>query len=481
MGLIKALTGSISSMLGDQWKEYFYCDAIPSDTIAVKGIKRTSGRSSNNKGSDNVISNGSGIAVADGQCMLIVDQGKVVDICAEPGLYTFDKSSEPSIFYGGLGKGIVNSFKTIGKRFTYGGDAGSDQRVYYFNTKEITDNKFGTQNPIPFRAVDHKIGLDLDVSIRCAGVYSYKVTDPMKFYANVCGNFKEDYKRSEIDAQLKAEFISALQPSFGKMSELELRPNQIPAHTAELENALNDSLSQKWGEKRGISVATVAIVSLTLPEEDAEIIKKLQKTAVLRDPLMAAASMTEAHNTAMQGAATNSAGAMTGFLGMGMAMNAGGMNGGSIQNLYQMGMGGNGPNGPAGGAGMYGNGSSAGMGGQQDGQFGNQNGQGGQFNGQGGQYGQQDSYQQNTRYAQGGASSQTQMSGAQASQAQANNTWTCSCGAVNTGKFCPECGSKRPPREFRCDKCGWKPSNPNKIPKFCPECGDKFDENDIVG
>lgn len=471
MGLIKALTGGINSMLGDQWKEYFYSDAIPNDTIAVKGIKRTSGRSSNTKGSDNVISNGSGIAVADGQCMLIVDQGKVVDICSEPGLYTFDKSSEPSIFAGGLGKGILNSFKTIGKRFTYGGDAGSDQRVYYFNIKELTDNKFGTQNPIPFRAVDSKIGLDLDVSIRCAGIYSYKISDPLKFYANVCGNFSDTYKRSEIDAQLKAEFISALQPSFAKMSELELRPNQIPAHTADLENALNSSLSQKWGDKRGIEVSTVAIISLTLPEEDAEMIKKVQKTAILRDPLMAAASMTEAHNTAMQNAASNSAGAMTGFLGMGMAMNAGGMGPNGIQNLYQMGYGGQ--------PGYGGNGQN--LNGQQ-GYGNNQPGYGSQasYGGNNQSYGNAQGYGDQNRNAQQNYNANSPNSSESSGANNNRATWTCSCGAVNTGKFCPECGSKRPPREFRCDKCGWKPSDPTKIPKFCPECGDKFDENDIV-
>ncbi len=475
MGLIKALSGSAASMLGDQWKEYFYCDSIPNDTIVVKGMKRVSGRSSNRKGSDNVISNGSGIAVADGQCMLIVDQGKVVDICAEPGLYTFDKGSEPSIFYGGLGKGIKESFKTLGRRFTYGGDAGSDQRVYYFNIKELTDNKFGTQNPVPFRAVDSKIGLDLDVSIRCAGVYSYKVSDPMKFYANVCGNVAESYKRSEIDSQLKAEFISALQPAFGRLSALELRPNQIPVHTAELEEALNVSLSQKWADRRGLEVAVVSIVSLTLPEEDAEMIKRVQKTAILRDPLMAAASMTEAHNTAMQNAASNSAGAMTGFLGMGMAANAGGMGPGSIQNLYQMGY----------GQGAY-----------NQGGFGSQGNNQGTYNqgfgeARGGQngYSTMDSrgpqHTQNPGVSQGDHSAsstgQREADTSHSSSGNASATWKCpACGTENKGKFCSECGAKRPPREFRCDKCGWRPSDPNRIPKFCPECGDRFDDNDAL-
>ena len=141
MGLIKAITGAVGGVLADQWKEFFYCDALDSDTLMVKGQKRVSGRSSNTKGSENVISNGSGIAVADGQCMIIVDQGKIVEFCAEPGQFTYDTSTEPSIFTGDLDDAIMDTFQDIGRRFTYGGDTGKDQRVYYFNTKEISDRK----------------------------------------------------------------------------------------------------------------------------------------------------------------------------------------------------------------------------------------------------------------------------------------------------------------------------------------------------
>lgn len=184
-------------------------------------------------------------------------------------------STEPSIFTGGLSKGILETFRTIGKRFTYGGDTGKDQRVYYFNTKELTDNKFGTPNPIPFRVVDSKIGLDVDVSIRCSGVYSYKITNPLLFYANVCGNVQEDYTRDELESQLKTEFISALQPAFGRLSAMEMRPNQIVLHTTELEQAMNAALSAKWEELRGLKVVSIALGSVTLPEEDAEMIKQL--------------------------------------------------------------------------------------------------------------------------------------------------------------------------------------------------------------
>ena len=285
MGLIKAGIGALGGTLADQWKEFFYCESIPKEVLVTKGQKRVSGRSSNTKGNDNIISNGSGIAVADGQCMIIVEQGKVVEVCAEPGEFTYDTSTEPSIFSGSLGESIKETFKTIGKRFTYGGDTGKDQRVYYFNTKELIDNKFGTPNPIPFRVVDSKIGLDLDVSVRCSGVYSYKIADPLLFYTNVCGNVEQEYSREELDSQLKTEFVSALQPAFGRLSDLELRPNQIVTHNTDLENAMNTALSEKWGELRVLKVVSIALGSVTLPDEDAEMIKQAQRAAIMRDPI----------------------------------------------------------------------------------------------------------------------------------------------------------------------------------------------------
>ena len=333
MGLIKALGAAVSTTLADQWKEFFYCDAMDSDVLVTKGIKRTGEKSSNTKGNDNVISNGSGIAVADGQCMIIVEQGKVVEVCAEAGQYTYDTSTEPSIFAGSLGQSIIDTFKTIGKRFTFGGDAGKDQRVYYFNTKELMDNKFGTPAPVPFRVVDSKIGLDIDVSVRCSGIYSYKIENPLLFYTNVCGNVEREFLRSKIDSQLKTEFISALAPALSQLSAMEIRPNQIASQTHQLENAINEALRDKWAQTRGLKVISIALNPVTLPEEDAELIKEAQRTAMLRDPSMAAATLTGAQADAMKMAAKNENGAMMGFMGMNMAQNAGGIN---AQGLYQM-------------------------------------------------------------------------------------------------------------------------------------------------
>lgn len=428
--------GAIGGTLADQWKEFFYCDAIDKNVLVVKGQKRVTSRTTNTKGNDNIISNGSGIAVADGQCMIIVEQGKIVEVCAEPGQFTYDTSTEPSLFSGSLGKSIIETFKTMGKRFAYGGDTGKDQRVYYFNTKEIIDNKFGTANPLPFRVVDSKIGLDIDVSIRCNGVYSYKIANPILFYTNVCGNVEQEYTRSEIDSQLKTEFISALQPAFAKLSALEMRPNQVPAHAEELSSFMNEALNKKWGELRGLQVVSIAMNPITLPEEDAEMIKQAQRTAIMRDPGMAAATLVGAQAEAMKSAASNEAGAMTGFLGMGMAMNAGG--GMNAQNLYAMAQQQQAPAAPA--PAPAAGGWTCSCGAVNTGKF----------------------------CAECGAK-------------KPDDGWTCSCGTVNKGKFCVECGAKKPASEplYRCAKCGWEPEDPKHPPKFCPECGDPFDDSDI--
>ncbi len=440
MGLISAGIGAIGGVLADQWKEFFYCDAIDKNVLVVKGQKRISGRSSNTKGNDNIISNGSLIAVADGQCMIIVEQGKIVEVCAEPGEFVYDTSTEPSIFTGKLGEGIKNTFKLIGKRFTFGGDPGKDQRVYYFNTKEIVENKFGTPTPIPFRVVDRNIHLDIDVSVRCSGLYSYRIADPLLFYANVCGNVERDYTRDQIDSQLKTEFVSALQPAFAKISELEVRPSALPGHAEELSDAMNVALSKKWGELRGLQVVSIAMNPITLSEEDAELIKKAQHAAIMRDPNMAAATLVEAQSQAMKDAAKNSAGAMTGFMGMGMAQQAGGAN---AANLFAMGQqqAAQQPAQPAPAAAPAANTWKCGCGAENTGKF-----------------------------------------CIECGKPKPADGWACpKCGTVNKGRFCTECGEKKPAGEplYKCDKCGWEPEDPKHPPKFCPECGDPFDEKDV--
>ncbi len=442
MGLIKAGIGALGGTLADQWKEFFYCDSLENDVLMVKGSKRVSGRSSNTKGNDNIISNGSGIAVADGQCMIIVEQGKIVEVCAEPGEFTYDSSTEPSIFSGKLGDSIKETFKLVGKRFTYGGDTGKDQRVYYFNTKEILDNKFGTPNPFMFEVVNKRIGMTRTVQVRCNGVYSYKITDPLLFYTKIAGNVDDEYRREEIDMQLKTEFISALQPAFARLTELELRPAQIPAHTAELKDAMNEALKTEWTDRRGISVESISLNPITLTDEDMKKIMQMEDAATMgSNPFMMAGRMTDAQASAMEAAANNPNGAMNGFMGFNMAMGANG--GFNAAQMYQAGV-------------------------QQQQQFAQQ--------------------QQATPApaADGwkcvcGATVSGNFCTECGAKKPAEEGWTCSCGAVNKGKFCPNCGQKKPEGAplYQCDKCGWKPEDPHNPPKFCPECGDTFDSSDI--
>ncbi len=436
MGLIKAGTGALGGVLADQWKEFFYCDALSNDVLVKKGTKKTSSRSSNTKGEDNIISNGSGIAVADGQCMIIVEQGKIVEVCAEPGEFTYDTSTEPSIFAGKLGQSIVDTFKAIGKRFTYGGDTGKDQRVYYFNTKEILNNKFGTPSPIMFDIVNKEIGMRRTVQVKCNGIYSYTISNPLLFYTKVCGNVAYEYTRDQIDDQLKTEFISALQPALGALSALELRPAQLPAKANELKDAMNEALKAEWVESRGISVEKIALNPITLTAEDMKKINQMEDAATLgSNAFMMAGRMTDATANAMEAAATNEGGAMNGFVGMGMAMNAGGMN--SAQGFYNAGVAQQAANAAKAEANVW----KCVCGATETGKFCSQCG---------------------------------------AKKPEANG-WTCSCGKVNKGKFCSECGAKKPSGVplYKCDKCGWEPEDPKNPPKFCPECGDRFDDGDI--
>ena len=438
MGLIRAGLNAVGGTLASQWKEYFYADALPEDVLATRALKKTKGRFGGSRGEDdNIISNGSVVAVADGQCMMIVDQGRIVDFCAEPGEFVFDEGGEPTIFCGGLSGGNMKAIlQTTFERLSYGGQAGRDQRVYYFNTKEIIGNKYGTPSPVPFRVVDEKLGLDVDISIRCFGEYSYRIVNPMLFYTNVCGNVESEYTRDQIDSQLKSELLTALQPAFARISDMGIRYSALPGHTTEIASALNDVLSEKWAQLRGVEIVSFGVSSVKASEQDEQMIKELQRNAVFRNPNMAAAHLVGAQAQAMQDAARNQGGGFTGFMGMNMANMNSGLN---ANTLFQMGT----------------------------------------------------EQQARQTPAQPAANSWKCACGAAATgkfcpecgaKKPEAEGWTCQCGAVNKGKFCSECGAKRPAGApvYRCDKCGWQPEDPTHPPKFCPECGDPFDDNDKV-
>lgn len=423
MGLIKAALGSVGGVMADQWKEYFYCEALPENVLAVKGQKRVSGRSSNTKGSDNVITNGSVIAVADGQCMMIVDQGRIIEVCAEPGEFTYDMSTEPSLFTGELKGSIRAVIDNMTNRFTFGGEPPKDQRIYYFNTKELMGNKYGTPSPVPFRVVDQRAGIDIDVGIRCFGEYSYHIANPVLFYTNVCGNVSEAYTRDRLDSQLKTELLTALQPAFARIGESGIRYSQLPGHTMELADALNEVLSKKWRDLRGIEIVSFGVSSVTADEEDEKMLKELQRNAAFMDPTRAAAHLVGSQGDAMKMAASNTAaGPAMAFMGMGMAGQAGGMN---AQNLFAM--------------------------------------------------GQQQAAQQPVQQAapagwtcscgHGGNTGKFCAECGQPKPAPAGE-WKCACGAVNTGKFCAECGQPKPASDEWTCACG----TVNKG-KFCANCG----------
>ena len=472
MGLIKAALGAAGGVMADQWKEYIYCESMPADVLVTKGQKRTGKRSSNTSGEDNVITNGSLIAVNEGQCMLIVENGKVVDVCSEAGEYKYDTSLAPSVFTGNLSQTVGEVFKQIGKRFTFGGDAGQDQRVYFFNTKEIIGNKYGTPNSIAFKVVDPDIGFKMTMSLRCFGEYSYRITNPILFYTNICGNVQQEYTRAEIDSQLKSELLTALQPAFAKLSAMRIEYDEILAHTMELADSLNEVLSKKWSEYRGIEIVNFGINSIKASDEDEAKLKEYQSRATLVNPNMRTAYMAGGMTEAMGAAAQNEgAGPAMAFMGMGMAQNAGMM--GMNMGANNFGMGQQPvqpqPQAPAPAA----NGWTCSCGTTNTGKFCAQCG----------------SPKPEPKPAAGswtcscGATNTGKFCAQCGSPKPADpEGWTCSCGAVNKGKFCSECGAKKPAGAplYKCDKCGWEPEDPHNPPKFCPECGDPFDDNDIV-
>lgn len=434
--VINAAVASIGSVVSDQYREYFYCDAFQPGILAVKGQRRN--QKGVNKGNDNIISNGSIIVVNEGQCMILVDQGKVTEICAVPGEFIYDASTEPSIFYGNLGENIKNSFIQLGRRISFGSEIPKEQRVYFINIKEIRNNLWGTSSPIPFFIHDKVTGFQGDISLMCNGEFSYIISDPIRFYTFVCTNFANVFDKKEIHSILRSEFMTALQPALGSFSEVGLRYSQITTLTDDLTAKLNEELSQKWGELRGLKVVSVTFNTLKATKEDEDRIKSFQDTAVFTNANMAAARMATAQATAFENLHKGEGGNILGIAGMGMLNGAAGGN--AVADLFAMGA------------------------------------------------------QQNQAQAQAAAAP----AGWTCSCGTQGNTgnfcrecgskkpgevagWTCSCGAINKGKFCAECGAKKPAGAplYKCDKCGWEPDDPTKPPKFCPECGDIFDENDV--
>ena len=382
MGLIKAAFSSIGTVLADQWKEYIYCDALDGDTLMAKGEVRINKGSSNTKRSDNIITNGSKIAVNEGQCMLIVENGKIVDFTTEAGAYTYDTGTEPSLFDSGF-SGLKESFAKVGKRFTFGGQPENDQRVYFINTKEIMNNKIGIGD-VPFRDSE----FNFTIKIQGYGTYSYRITNPVMFYTNVCANVADVYKKISIDEQTEVQ--SSLQPALGRIALKGIAYDQLPLYTKEIANELNTELTADWNELRGISIVSVAFASITVDGESAEKISRMQEARAFSDPSLLGARLGTAQANAMESAAKNTNGAVNAFMGMGMAQNAGGAN---VQDLMKMGQ-------------------------------------------------SQQNTQNNTPTPWTCSCGQTN-NGNFCSNCGKARSWTCECGSENTGNFCSNCGKPR--------------------------------------
>lgn len=459
MGLINAATTSVQNIFADTWRDYFICNDLDNETLMLEGKKKVGGKSSNKKGNDNIISNGSIIAVHEKQCMIIVDQGAIVELCAEPGEFIYDSSTEPSFFYGGLGKSIVDSIKTIGRRISFGGDTAREQRVYFINLHPITGNKFGTSEPIPFTLIEPTYKVAMEFKLRCNGEYQFEITDPLAFY-RFAGNV-EEFPTSRIVTDFRTPFMGGLGGAISNLTMQGISYTAIRSHDAELTEAMNQALAE-YTQEKGITIKHIFINSISMPEELQKQYDAIQFNKIRSiDPNQLMADQVMGSVEALKAAASNENGAINGFLGMGMAMNQ----------MGQMGMN---PMGMAGG--MNGMQPNAMM--------------------------QQNMMQQSPIVQQAQAAPVPQAPagdgwkcacgeinttnfcakcGAKKPTPAAEEGWTCECGAVNRGNFCPDCGKKRPAGAplYRCDKCGWEPADPKNPPKFCPECGDPFTDGDI--
>ena len=472
MGLLYAALAGAATTLADTWLEFYVCESIPTDVLVVRGKKQLGKHSSNTKGNDNVISDGSGIVVHEGQAMIMVDQGVIVEIATEPGKYTYQTGTAPSIFSSSFGAGIKNTIKEAWERIKHGGSAAKDQRIYFFNMKELLDNKFGTQNPVPFRVTYQDLGRSFTVGVRCNGIYSYKIADPVLFYTNVCGNVTNQYSRSELDSQLKSEFLDSLQPAFANISATGIRYDELPGRQREVKTAIETELDPEWKEKRGLQIEKVAINSATISAEDTKRIQEFEDRAWNTNPTNAAATLVEAQAQAMQNAASNPNGAAMGLFGMGMANQAGGMN---AQSLFSMGaqQGAVGATtAPGAGGAAPADGWKCDCGTTNTGKFCNN-------------CGKPKPAPANSWKCECGSENTGKFCancGKPKPADAAPQGWACSCGAINKGKFCAECGKPKPAGAplYRCDKCGWEPADPFNPPKFCAECGDPFDDSDVV-
>ena len=435
MGMIKAVAQAVGSGFADQWLEVYEADDMGEKTVFTSGVLLRRGQ--NKKGTENTVSNGSVIHVYDNQFMMLVDGGKVVDYTAEPGYYKVDNSSMPSLFNGEFGETLKESFN----RIKFGGQTPTAQKVFFINLQEIKGIKFGTRNPINY--FDNFYNAEL--FLRAHGTYSVKITNPLQFYAEVIPRNRDRVEIDSINEQYLSEFLEALQSSINQMSADGIRISYVSSKARELGKYMSNTLDEEWNQLRGMEIQSVGIASVSYDEESQKLINMRNEGAMLGSDFnvmrgMAVKNITEG----IREAGSNSGGAMAGFMGVGMGMNAmnqtmSGLS--SLQTLGDMQQ----------GNGMF-------QGGMQPGNM--------QGNGMA-QGGMQPGTMQGNAVNQGGMQQGAVQPGADRNSPQQGAGWTCECGQVNTGKFCSECGKPKPAAatEWTCE-CGHVNTG-----KFCSECG----------
>lgn len=423
MGLIKAAIGAVGSALADSFEDYIYCPALENSVLMQRGYPKSSG-GAGAFASNAVISDGSRIAVNDGQFLIVVENGKIADFSAEQGVYTFRTDTEPSMFCGQFGENLKKSFHQLLERFSFGGIAANDQRAYFVNTKEIINNKFGFGS-VPFRDGE----FNMTVMLQGFGAYTYRITDPLMFYANLCGN-TDLFTAANLDSQMKSELKGGILPALGRLSADNICYDKIPIEAPKLAQLLNEELSDVWEKARGIAVTSLTFANIMPDDESVDKIREMQESRVYsKDTQMLGARVGAAQANAMEAAAENPSGSVNGFMGMSMAQQAGGTDpnklltpGQTPASAIPTPI----PVGEAAPAAAFPT----------------------------------------------SASAQPAPSAPNTSNPE---TWVCECGSVNDDMFCPECGRKHiTKRSYTCAACGRVIENRDAPPKFCPKCGSRF-------
>ncbi|QQO07826.1 SPFH domain-containing protein [Breznakiella homolactica] len=318
MGIIKAAVGSIGGTLADQWKDVIKADSMTNATLITRGVqyRKNDKRNSNTKGSDGVITDGSLIHVEENQFMLLTDGGKIIDYSAEPGYFTVNTGTAPSLFNGQADEAIMVAFK----RFQFGGISPKAMRVYFVNTQEIRDIPFGTQSPVNY--FDNFYNAEL--SLRANGYYSIRIVNPLLFYAEMAPRDGSPLLIKDLQKLCLSEFLTCFQTAIGQLSVQGERISHISAKTSELARTMAAILDDDWTNRRGFVIESVGINSITYDDESRKLIAMRNQGGMLGDPGVRNGYVQGAAARGIEAAGSNPGGAGMAFMGMNAAMGQGG-------------------------------------------------------------------------------------------------------------------------------------------------------------